>query len=290
MFKKNMVLNKYYKNLRKNVFSNLSIEEFTDVFYKFKKLKFDYKLLKVCKKIEKINIPRIEIPIFRFFSMLLDLIRWLIYDLLYTIINGKVFKPYGLTCFVGRQGGGKTISMVEYLDKMKEFYPDAIIVTNFNYTKQDMPFTSWRQFTEVRNGLNGVIFAIDELQNEYNSNNWKDFPEDLLSVVTMQRKQRIKIVATSQVFTRVVKQLREQCYEVVECKTFFGRWTKQKCYDADDYNYIIDNPTPERKFRTRKKWKYSFVQSNFIRNLFDSYSIVESIKQKEYINRNERGD
>ena len=180
--------------------------------------------------------------------------------------------------------------MVEYLDRMKQLYPDAIVVTNFNYVKQDMPFTSWRQFTEVRNGLNGVIFAIDELQNEYNSNNWKDFPEDLLSVVTMQRKQRIKIVATSQVFTRVVKQLREQCYEVVECKTFLGRWTKQKCYDADDYNYIIDNPTPERKFRTRKKWKYSFVQSNFIRKLFDSYAVVESIKQKEFINRNERNN
>lgn len=288
MFKKDITINKYYKNLRKNVFQDISIEEFMEVFNKFKKLKFDYKLLQICKKIERINIPRIEIPIFRFFSMLLDLIRWLVYDLLWTIINGKVFKPYGLTCFVGRQGGGKTISMVEYLDRMKELYPDAIVVTNFNYIKQDFPFTSWRQFTEVRNGLNGVIFAIDELQNEYNSNNWKDFPEDLLSVVTMQRKQRIKIVATSQVFTRVVKQLREQCYEVVECKTLLGRWTRQKCYDADDYNYIIDNPTPERRFRTRKKWKYSFVQSNFIRNLFDSYAVVESIKQKEYINRNER--
>lgn len=285
MFNKNITLNKYYRNLRKNVFSDLSIEEFTEVFCKFKKLKFDYKLLQICKKIEKIKIPRIEIPILRFFSMLIDLIRWLVYDLLWTIINGKVFKPYGLTCFVGRQGGGKTISMVEYLDRMTELYPDAIVVTNFNYIKQDMPFTSWRQFTEVRNGLDGVIFAIDELQNEYNSNNWKDFPEDLLSVVTMQRKQRIKIVATSQVFTRVVKQLREQCYEVVECKTFLGRWTKQKCYDADDYNYIIDKPTPERKFKTRKKWKYSFVQNNKVRNLFDSYAVVESMKQKEYNER-----
>ena len=285
---RNIILNKYYRNLRKNVFQDLNIDEFMEVFAKFKKLKCDYKLLKICEKVEKINIPRIEIPILRFISMVVDTIRWMIYDILWTIINGKVFKPYGLTCFVGRQGGGKTISMVEYLDKMKELYPESIIITNFNYIKQDMPFVSWRQFTEVRNGLNGVIFAIDELQNEYNSNNWKDFPEDLLSVVTMQRKQRIKIVATSQVFTRVVKQLREQCYEVVECKTILGRWTKQKCYDAEDYNYIIDNPTPERRFKTRKKWKYSFVQSNNTRNLFDSYAVVESIKQKEFINRNER--
>lgn len=288
MGNKNITLNKYYRHLRNDVFQNLSIEEFSEVFEKFKKLKFDYKLLQICNKIEKIKIPRIEVPIFRFISMFIDFIRWLVYDLLWTIINGKIFKPYGLTCFVGRQGGGKTISMVEYLDRMKEMYPDCIVVTNFNYIKQDLPFTSWRQFTEVRNGLNGVIFAIDELQNEYNSNNWKDFPEDLLSVVTMQRKQRIKIIATSQVFTRVVKQLREQCYEVVECKTFLGRWTRQKCYDADDYNYIIDNPTPERKFKTRKKWKYSFIQSNLVRKLFDSYAVVESIKQKEYIERSER--
>ena len=86
MFKKDMTLNKYYRNLRKDVFSDLNIEEFTEVFKKFKKLKFDYKLLLICNKIEKIKIPRIEIPILRFFSMLIDLIRWLIYDLLYTII------------------------------------------------------------------------------------------------------------------------------------------------------------------------------------------------------------
>lgn len=285
---KNIVLNKYYRKLRKDVFTDLPIEEFAEVFEKFKKLSIDYRILKVCQHIENIKIPRVEFPILRFLSMLLDLIHWTIYDMLFTIINGRVFKPYGLTVFCGRQGNGKTISMVEYLDKMKQLYPNAIIITNFNYIRQDMPFTSWRQFTEVRNGLDGVIFAIDELQNEYNSNNWKDFPEELLSTVTMQRKQRIKIVATSQVFTRVVKQLREQCYEVVECKTFLGRWTKQKCYDADDYNYIIDNPTPERKFHTRKKWKYSFIQSNYIRNLFDSYAVVESVKNKEYIERKDR--
>lgn len=286
---KNIVFNKYYRNLRTNVFDRLEFNEFMEVYAKFKRLNFQYKLLQICKKIESYDIPVIEIPILRFFSKFIDFIRWKIYDFLMLLINGRKFNLYGLTIFCGRQGGGKTISMVEYLDRMKERYPDCKIVTNFNYIRQDMPFTDWRQFTEVRNGLDGVIFAIDELQNEYNSNNWQDFPEELLSTVTMQRKQRIKIVATSQVFTRVVKQLREQCYEVVECKTILGRWTRQKCFDADDYNAIVDNLSPERKFKTRKKWKYSFIQSNNIRNLFDSYAVVESIKNKDYIKRNERG-
>ena len=88
---KNIILNKYYKKLRKNVFPNLSIDEFMEVFKKFKKLKFDYRLLTICNFIEKIKIPRIEIPILRFLSMCLDMIRWFIYDILFAIINGKIF-------------------------------------------------------------------------------------------------------------------------------------------------------------------------------------------------------
>ena len=37
MFKKDICLNKYYRNLRKNVFSDLPIEEFVEIFEKFKK-------------------------------------------------------------------------------------------------------------------------------------------------------------------------------------------------------------------------------------------------------------
>lgn len=283
-----IVLNKYYRYFRQTVFSDLELSEYLEVFSKFKRLNFQFHCLKIAKFIEKLSIPLIEFPILRFFLKLLDFIRWKIYDFFIFLIQGTRFNHFGLTIFCGRQGGGKSISMVEYLDRMKKRYPSCLIVTNFGYIGQDMPFIDWRQFTEVRNGLDGVIFAIDEIQNEYNNQTWKDFPEEILSVVTQQRKQRIKIIATSQVFTRVVKQLREQCYEVVECRTFLGRWTKQKCYDADDYNALIDNPDPKKKFRTPKKYKYSFIQSNRLRNLFDSYAVVKSIKNKEFINRHER--
>lgn len=111
----------------------------------------------------------------------------------------------------------------------------------------------------------------------------------LLSVITQQRKQRIKIYLSSQVYTRVVKQIREQCFDVIECKTFMGRWTRLKCYDAEDYNCIVDNITPEKKFKLHKKWRRSFIQSNYIRNLYDSYKVVEAMQKAEFINRNERG-
>lgn len=118
--------------------------------------------------------------------------------------------------------------------------------------------------------------------------NGKTFQNGLLSVITQQRKQRIKIYLSSQVYTRVVKQIREQCYDIIECKTFLGRWTRLKCYDAEDYNSIIDNPSPEKKFKLHKKYKYSFIQSNRLRRMYDSYKVVEAMKKAEFINRVER--
>ena len=55
-------------------------------------------------------------------------------------------------------------------------------------------------FGILHNGNKGVMFAIDKIHSEWPSASWKDFPEVLLSEITQQRKQLIKIVASSQVF------------------------------------------------------------------------------------------
>ena len=107
MFNKNIVFNKYYRNLRENVFDKLEFNEFIEVYTKFKKLNTQYKLLQICKKLERYDIPIIEIPVLRFLSKLTDFIRWKIYDFLMLIINGRKFELYGLTIFCGRQGRRK---------------------------------------------------------------------------------------------------------------------------------------------------------------------------------------
>lgn len=204
---------------------------------------------------------------------------WKVVDIKNNIKYGKKFNEYGLTMYCGRQGAGKTISMVSYLEEMRWKYPHCLIGTNFGYVGQDFVINSWEDFFNVRNGDLGVIFAFDELQNEWDSSKWDKFPEGLLRQITMQRKQKIKIVATSQVYTRVVKALREQCFEVVECFTLFGRWTFCKAYDADDYNAVLENPDKKRKMF--KKWKKSFVQDNVIRELYDTDLVIEKIKEYE---------
>lgn len=115
-------------------------------------------------------------------------------------------------------GSGKTIGVIEQVERIKQRFPESIVCTNINYIKQDLPLTSWLQLLTLRNGEKGVIFIIDEVQN--NGLDWTKFPETLMQVITMQRKQKIKIFLTAQVYKSVVIQLRRQCFDVVECKTF----------------------------------------------------------------------
>lgn len=217
---------------------------------------------------------------------IIDFLRWLAIDIYRAIKYGKQFNEYGLTMYVGRQGSGKTIGMVRYLEDIRIKYPKAIIITNFGYINEHYQMNDWHDLLEYRNGTDGVIFAIDEIQNEFSSTAWQNFPEFILSEITQQRKQRIKIIASSQVFTRVVKALREQCYEVVECKTIFGRWTFLKCFDADEYNTTIERP--EKRMKLFRKWRKSFVQNDSFRELYNSYDKIEKLKNIQVPSQKER--
>ena len=67
--KRNIIYNKYYHHLRNNIFQDLDIPEFMEVYSKFTKLKIQYRFLCICNFLEGFNIPVIEIPIFRFFTL-----------------------------------------------------------------------------------------------------------------------------------------------------------------------------------------------------------------------------
>lgn len=188
------------------------------------------------------------------------------------------FNDFGLTAFVGRQGSGKSMSMVERLEEIRRDYPNVMIMTNFGYIHEDQALTDWQQLLDIRHDQ-GIVFCIDEIQNEFDVYESRNFNLDILKVITQQRKQGIKILATSQVFTRVSKPLREQCFEVVECSTLLGRWTFQRCFDADDYNLMIDNPNPDKQIKVPRKWRKNFVQNDSLRSKYNSYAVIESMKK-----------
>lgn len=176
----------------------------------------------------------------RFILNLPKLIYWLIYDFVHN--DKETFKEYGCWFFVGKQGSGKTVSMIEYLERLRERYPKLKIYTNMGYTHETAPLTNLNDLLnrENYNGKYGTVFVIDEIQNEFAASTSQNFPETVLSLITQQRKNRILILTTSQVFTRVQKPLREQCYRAIECRTYFNRYTTCRHYDGIEYPESAD--------------------------------------------------
>lgn len=192
----------------------------------------------------------------------------------------KQFNLYGLTIFSGMQGDGKTISLVEQLEYVRSKYPHVKICTNFGYFHEDFSLKDWNFIIDTdfkQEFPDGICIAIDEIQNEFSVYETRNFNMDLLFKITQQRKSGVKIYGTSQHFTRVAKPLREQTFEVVECRTFFGRWTIQRAFDGQEYSFAVDKPLQIRKLH--RKFRRHFVQTDNLRSLFESYAIIDRLKK-----------
>ena len=111
-----------------------------------------------------------------------------------------------------------------------------------------------------------------------NSDKWKDRPDDLLYYISQQRKMHKQIVASSQVFTRIDKILREQTNYVVECNSFLlGRLVVNRFYHTEEY--IANDEKKDKGSRKRKVKNYRiFIARDFIRNSYDTEEIMKDLK------------
>lgn len=188
------------------------------------------------------------------------------------------FQPQGLVVFTGRQGKGKTISMVEYMRHLQDCYPCAKCITNLAYQYQDDTLVHWSQLIDYKNGVKGVIVGMDELQNWFGSNASRNFPPEMLSVITQNRKNRRLILGTAQNFYLLAKALRSQTTEVRECTTIAGCLT-----------FVIrKEPFLDDKGDV-KEWKhrgfYWFVHTPRIRESYDTYKVIESLAEAGFKER-----
>lgn len=185
------------------------------------------------------------------------------------------FRYQGLVIYTGRQGDGKTVSLVRDIIQMQYEYPLAKCITNLSYKWEDESLTDWHQLIDYKNGIYGVIVGMDEIQNWFSSKQSKDFPPEMFEVVTQNRKNRRIILATTQNFYQAAKDVRAQCSEVRKCRTFFGVWTivhvVRPVIDADG---------------DVKEWKhvrfYSFVHTEEIREAYDTYKVIESLAKSGF--------
>lgn len=147
--------------------------------------------------------------------------------------NPRYFYPDGIWVFTGSQGSGKTLSAVQCLLTMHERYPLAKVCSNMSvHGIQDIiPFERYEQLSELDNGVEGVIFLIDEIHVLWNSLESREIPISEMAVFCQMRKARRVIIGTSQVYNRIAKPIREQLKYVIQCQNFLN------CFQ---YNTVCD--------------------------------------------------
>ena len=153
------------------------------------------------------------------------------------------FRYQGLIIYEGRQGSEKTSTMIHDTMLMQKEYPLAKCITNLSYKYQNDDLKHWKKLVNYKNGINGVIAVLDELQNWFSSNQSKNFPPEMLQTITQNRKNRRIIMGTAQSFNLLAKAIRIQCTEVRKCVTFLGCITfvrKKEPYLDREYKEIWD--------------------------------------------------
>ena len=227
----------------------------------------------------------------------------------FRIEHPDYFDPDGLVIFIGGQGTGKTLSAVNYVYKLLQAYPECKIVTNVALT--DYPIvtfeewlvsTGWQgepedlgdardqlfddyvrenrvfefvdndDFQRYFNGEYGVIFLVDEIQLYLSSLESKNINIEVVTQIAQQRKQRKHIVATSQVFGRMAKPLREQFSCVMACKRYFNTVQCNRLLDRDSLSTEESTGTNLSGEVVKKFW---WIHQPEMYCRYDTYRVIE---------------
>lgn len=193
--------------------------------------------------------------------------------------NPTYFYPDGLLIFVGGQGTGKTLSAVNYVYNLLLVYPKCLLVTNIDlrYYPVDnirvFRFNDASDLKKYKNGKEGVIFLIDEIHLYFNSLNSKNINVDVMTQISQQRKQRIHIVGTSQVFGRMAKPLREQFSNIVLCHCYFNFIQKNSLIDRDSIDSEESTGTNISGKVVRNYW---WFRSPRMFDRYDTYAVINN--------------
>lgn len=223
---------------------------------------------------------------------LFDAFNTLKYNYDFNKEHPNYFHPCGLICFVGPQGSGKTLSAVNYVRNLIKYYPKVKVVSNLDLTFLEDDdelyayFIDADDFFKHKNGEEGVIFLIDEIQLYFNSLQSKNINIDVINFISQQRKQRVHIVATSQVFGRMAKPLREQFDAVILCKKYFNCIERLMLIDRDSMD---DDASTGTNIQAKVKRNFWCFHKPNMYEWYDTYKVINE-HEKDFAYGEERED
>lgn len=183
--------------------------------------------------------------------------------------------PYvGSQIYFGMQGEGKTLSMVRHALQLKKKYPKVQLVSNLNL--YDVDYIKFETFDElmhlfktVSNGEKGVIYMIDEIHNYFHSHDSRSIPLWVVQVFSQQRKNRVLVLGTVQLWKDVTKVIRDQLQNIIACKKI----------GPIVFNQVLDPQAIEKVYgneKIRAKRLGFFIPTLSLYEKYDTLQIINS--------------
>jgi hypothetical protein len=183
------------------------------------------------------------------------------------------FEPAGSQIYYGYQGQGKTLSAVKHALKLKEKYPKSILVSNLDIKNvKYIRFETFEELTKLlakSNGKYGVIYLIDEIHNYFHSHDSAKVPLWVVQVFSQQRKNRVLVIGTVQLWQDVTKVIRDQIENLIECKKIAGII----------FNRLLDPRQIEIEYGQQKikvKKTGFYIPNKTLYESYDTYQIINS--------------
>lgn len=186
--------------------------------------------------------------------------------------------PYiGSQIYYGYQGKGKTLSMVRHAQKIKKKYPKAIIVSNLYLDKTVFGdyifFQTFEQlqqlFKTLDNGNKGVIYLIDEIHNYFHSHDSRSIPLWIVQVFSQQRKRRVLVIGTVQMWKDITKAIRDQIENLIYCNKVGGIVINQVLDPR-----VVEKSYGEEKIKVKKMGFY--IPTYSLYKLYDTTQVINS--------------
>ncbi|MBR0488327.1 hypothetical protein IJJ39_01470 [Candidatus Saccharibacteria bacterium] len=186
--------------------------------------------------------------------------------------------PTGSRVYKGFQGSGKTLSMCKYALDVAKAYPNCQVfanfiikgIDNFDYIKDDEDLKS---ALSLRNGTDGVLVLLDEAHLYFGKKSGISL--DVLTAISQQRKDRRRIVFSSQIWEELDISLRKQVKEIVSCRSLFNMIQINTISDGETLTYDkLQGAYVAKKIRTE-----IFKHNELLYNSYDTYQKIITNEQ-----------
>lgn len=188
-------------------------------------------------------------------------------------------KPYGVYCFCGKQGKGKTYSVVEFLKDHKDMkiYANIKSLKDVKYEY----FCGFEQLLQLRSQKNCIIF-FDEIFTALTKSS--KLNTEVLDFLSQMRKRNIIFLTTAQEWLEINMTLRRYCRFQIDCNIISP--------------FFLSHSILIKTFKDAEKMKWDQLENEYIApiinitiskcnlqvaNSYDTYEQISSVANNKQI-------